>query len=192
MLGGGRGIDADEADGDGQTNAPGGGGGGGGATGGEAGGYDDNNNGRGYGGGGGSGTADGGVVNTSGETGSTGFFHDSFNGDLNSNTIVDDISGDPTAAGWQVGMSISAAGIPAGNTIVSIDSATQVTISQSATSSANNRTLTVTGTGGVGGSSDSDYSPSYLSGTPALQNPGTGGSTGADVDGNGGAVVLEW
>jgi len=111
---------------------------------------------------------------------------------LNSDTIITGISGDPTAAGWLVGMSISATGIPAGTTIVSIDSATQVTISQSATSNANNRTLTVTGTGGTAGSSDSDYSPSYLSGTPALQNPGTGGTTGADVNGKGGAVVLQW
>lgn len=89
-------------------------------------------------------------------------------------------------------MSISATGIPAGSTIVSIDSTTQVTISQAATSNANNRTLTVSSSGSVGGSTDPVYSPSYLSGTPALENPGAGGTTGADVDGNGGAVVLEW
>ena len=188
VLRGGRGIDSDEADGDGNNGAPGGGGGGG-----EAGGYDDESNDTGYGGGSGSGTADAGVVNVSGEVAVLGFFDDTLTGDLNNNdVIIDDISSDPAAADWEVGMFISANNIPAGTTIVSIDSATQITVSQQSGSNANDTSLTVTSASSAGGSSDPDYSPSYLSSTPALENPGTGGTTDANVDGRGGAVVLKW
>jgi hypothetical protein len=73
---------------------------------------------------------DAGVVNVSGEVATLGFFDDTLNGDLtNGSPIIDGISCDPAVAGWLVGMSISTSGIPAGSTIVSIDLATQVTIS---------------------------------------------------------------
>jgi hypothetical protein len=178
----------------------GGGGGGGGAIGAEAGGYDDANNSRGYGGGGGSGTADGaGVVSVSGEAGSytTSFSDATRTGDKTNNSpIITNISPNLSTTNWQVGYSISGAGIPAGTTILSIDSNTQITMSQDATNGTDGVTLTVTNTGStVGGSSDPYYSPSYLGST--IQNPGRAGTTGASGgstsrDGRGGAVVIIW
>ncbi len=88
-------------------------------------------------------------------------------------------------------MTISGSGIPASTTILSIDSSTQITMSANATNGGNNTTLTVTGEGSAGGDEDPDYSPSYLSGSPSLQNPGQGGEAG-DVNGRGGAVILKW
>lgn len=173
--------------------------GGGGAVGGEAGGYDDTNNTRGYGGGGGSGTADAGITNVSGEAGSYGrSFSDATRvGDkTNNEPEITGITPSLATANWQVGYSISGNGIPAGTTILSIDSNSQITMSQDATNGVDGITLTVTNSGStVGGISDPFYSPSYLSTT--LRNPGRAGTTGASGgstsrDGRSGAVVFIW
>ncbi len=197
VMSGGNGIDGDEADGDGNNYAGAGGGGGGangsGGGGGEAGGYRDQTNFQGYGGGGGSGTADAGVHNVTGEVRTLSFFENSTRGDFDVGTAtITNVEADPAGLGWQVGMFIDAsAHVPVGTTIVSIDSATQVTMSQNATGTQNNRRITVTQTTG-GGVDDPDYSPSYLNGTEALQRPGTGGVASASINGRGGAVVLQW
>ena len=197
VMAGGRGIDGDEADGAGNNYAGAGGGGGGdngaGGGGGEAGGYRDQTNFQGFGGGGGSGTADAGVHHVSGEVRVLDFFENSTNGNFATGSpIITNIDDDPAGLGWEVGMYIdSHVAIPAGTTIVSIDSATQITMSENATAGNNNRRFTVTRTSG-GGIDDPDYSPSYLNGTEALQRPGTGGVAGANINGRGGAVVLKW
>jgi len=196
FLAGGAGYNGDTEGDDGSPpgNVLGGGGGGGGAVGGEAGGFRDQANRRGWGGGGGSGTADGaGVLNVDGQVGVLAgeeFADDSREGNkTNGSAVVIEIDPDLTGAGWEVGYAIIGTGIPTGTTIQSIDSATQITMSQAATNSST-VVLRVISIGVPGGASDPYYSPSYLG--AALQNPGRGGVVANPADGRGGAIVLLW
>lgn len=67
-------------------------------------------------------------------------------GTTHSNTTIDTLSANVLQAGWQPGMTISGAGIPAGTTIVSIASnGLSLVLSQAATASAAGVTLTVSG-----------------------------------------------
>lgn len=118
------------------------------------------------------------------------YFYDiSRDGDLASSTTITGIPS-LTGSGWTAGMTITGSGIPAGTTLVTVGT-TSVTISQAATSNANNVSLTVyaSATGAsAGGSTDFHYLPSYAT---SYGNPGTGGTAGS-VNGHAGAVVVFW
>lgn len=64
-------------------------------------------------------------------------------GSTHSNTTVDTLSSNPITSGWQVGDTITGAGIPAGTTITALTAAS-VTLSQAATATAAGVALTVT------------------------------------------------
>jgi hypothetical protein len=195
-VAGGRGYIPSESSGSPNGSAVGGGGGGGGYVGGEAGGYDDNAATTGYGGGGGSGNAASGV---SGLATGTAFSDNACTANLTNNntnvTITSCTTGstDLAGRGWTAGMSITASGgIAAGTTIVSISGATLVMSAQATNGS--NPTVTVSGTtGGASqtGTTDPDYSPSYLPSSPTdYRYPGNGGTGSAN--GNPGAIILRW
>ena len=210
VLAGGRGANADEANGTNgrntNNNAAGAGGGGGGGVAGEAGGYDHASATTGYGGGGGSGTKDtSGVANATGAAGSySAPFSDTATATLvasvnNGHTPVTGISKNISAAGWLVGMKISGTGLANPNsTIYSIDSTTSLTAAAGqGGGNHSNVTLTVTSasasllTSSPGGTTDFHYMPSYVS-SSTYSRPGVGGYTSTSINGSAGAVVLIW
>ncbi len=65
-------------------------------------------------------------------------------GSTHTSTVIDTLSSNPINAGWQVGMKIAGANIPAGTYIVSMTAAS-VTLSQATTGSTAGVALTVTG-----------------------------------------------
>lgn len=76
----------------------------------------------------------------------SGFSDNTHTGNTHSNTTIDTLSANVLQAGWQVGMTIAGAGIPANTTIVSIASnGLSLTLSQAATATAAGVALTVAG-----------------------------------------------
>ncbi len=200
FIGGGRGYDGTTEGLNPPATAIGGGGGGDnglGAGGGEAGGFRDTVARAGYGGGGGAGIADAGVANASGEAGSYIALDSTRTGDkTNNSAVVISITPDLTGAGWVVGDPIEGNNIPACTTIKSIDSLTQITLSQNAT---NGSVVTLNvppiASSRPGGVTDHYYTPSYWTIPAGYQYPargGTRGATGNCNDGGPGAVVLIW
>ncbi len=196
------------------VSAPGAGGGGGGAVGGEAGGLQILPTDvlqapvGGFGGGGGSGLANAGVTNPRGEAGGTSVVYDvdsSRSGDLQPEHASATqrrriVNVTPNTTGLVAGASISGSCIPSGTTISSIVNASTIAMDMEATgldANCQDVSLSITSATGTvspvaGGDDDPDYSPSYLNATPSQQNPGRGGSTGANVSGRAGAIVLKW
>jgi len=214
LLSGGRGYDAsvEPAAGSPNANTVGGGGGGGGDNGAgqggaEAGAYRKTQARRGYGGGGGAGTADSGVSNATGATGTYMAAADVRTGIRNSGqTTISSISPSVSTTGWQVGDTINAGGtqIPDCTTITAIDTLNNtITLSQAATSGTNaSTTLTVPAdskpVSRPGGSTDYYLNPSYVTVSPGYQFPARGGTSVSGVsssscaDGGGGVIVLLW
>lgn len=76
----------------------------------------------------------------------SGFSDNTHTGTTHSNTTIDNLSANVLQAGWQVGMTISGAGIPANTTILAIASnGLSLTLSQAATAGAGGVALTVAG-----------------------------------------------
>lgn len=190
---------------DGLANIGGGGGGGGYPLGGEAGGYNAIA-GAGYGGGGGGGDRDAtGAFNVVGARGIYGLkaTDSTRTGSTQDTTTarrrITNISPNLSTSTWQVGDTITGAGIPGGTTITGITSPSSITISNDVTATADSVSLTVTpaaGTSGVqlgiaGNRADPDYVPRYAVSTN--NRPGNAGTSATgSVNGNAGAVIFRW
>lgn len=98
----------------------------------------------------------------------SGFSDGTHTGTTHSSTTVDSLSANVLLAGWQVGMMITGAGIPANTVITSIASGgLSITISNAATASAGGVTLTVTG----GTTAAPLWSSGNTNGTPLVAVP---------------------
>jgi hypothetical protein len=76
----------------------------------------------------------------------SGFADATKTGNTHSNTTIDGLSANVLQAGWQIGMIVSGAGIPANTTIIAIAAnGLSLTLSQAATATANGVALTVAG-----------------------------------------------